>query len=363
MKFGGSDVAEQNQILKKVNAGFDDFDIGSPEIFFSKEPDSFLAELKKIEQALTNKVDSLTKDDKFNKTLKAEVTYELARKQIMYNSYHPYYAKLDSFKLPEGFKESALSLPKNDPDLLTSIAFRSYLQDYVSDKAVEAYQANSEKYDTIPNSWTTLQFEIVNKMELNDTLHQEMIGALIYDAISYEGVDGIKNEYTSFMQGADSSYFTNYLQEQYEKWLTLSKGSEAPAFTGTTVEGDSVTLADLAGKYVYIDVWATWCGPCIAEQPHWEKLVEKFEGKPVTFVSISIDDSAEPWKKMLSKKEMKGMQLYAGGDWDSELATSYLVKSIPRFILINPEGKIENAQAPRPSGPIAEELDKLLSKT
>ena len=122
--------------------------------------------------------------------------------------------------------------------------------------------------------------------------------------------------------------------------------------------GGQISLADLKGKYVYIDVWATWCGPCKAEIPSLKKVEKAYHGKNIEFVSISIDQAKDhdKWKAMVADKELSGIQLFADKDWSSDFIKDYGIRGIPRFILIDTEGKVVNADAPRPSSPKLVEL-------
>lgn len=137
-------------------------------------------------------------------------------------------------------------------------------------------------------------------------------------------------------------------------------GTFSPSFAYENTDGKIVKLEDFKGKYIYIDVWATWCGPCRAEIPHLKKTEEAFHGKNVEFISISVDvmKDKEKWKKFVAEKQLGGVQVFADKDWRSDFVTGYKIQGIPRFILIGPDGKIVNADAPRPSSP---ELIKLLS--
>lgn len=117
------------------------------------------------------------------------------------------------------------------------------------------------------------------------------------------------------------------------------------------IDGSKTSLTDLKDKYVYIDVWATWCGPCRKEIPYLQKLEEKYHGKNIAFVSISLDEDKdkEKWKKMIADKKMGGIQLFADKNWESDFVKAYRINSIPRFIFIGPSGNVLNANAPRPS--------------
>ncbi|WP_395049818.1 TlpA family protein disulfide reductase [Flavobacterium sp.] len=129
-------------------------------------------------------------------------------------------------------------------------------------------------------------------------------------------------------------------------------------------KGGKTKLEDFKGKYVYIDVWATWCGPCRAEIPFLQKVEEKYHGKNIEFVSISVDvlKDHDKWKKFVTDKSLGGIQLFADKDWNSDFMKSYGVTSIPRFILIDPNGIILKSDASRPSDlELQKELDSLLN--
>lgn len=141
------------------------------------------------------------------------------------------------------------------------------------------------------------------------------------------------------------------------------KGLPSPVFDYENFKGGTTKLEDFKGKYVYVDVWATWCGPCRKEIPHLKMVEEKYHGKKIEFVSISVDQAKdhEKWKKMVGDQSLGGVQLFADKDWSSAFVQAYGINSIPRFILIGPDGKIVDADAKRPSDPgLQAQLDALL---
>ena len=151
-----------------------------------------------------------------------------------------------------------------------------------------------------------------------------------------------------------------FLLDYYKQKVAAKKmeGVVSPSFDYENHKGGKTKLEDLRGKYVYIDVWATWCGPCIAEIPHLKKVEEKYHGKNIEFVSISVDTEKdyEKWKKMVVSKELGGIQLFADKNWTSDFIKAYGINAIPRFILIGPDGKVIKADAPRPSSSLLVEL-------
>lgn len=157
--------------------------------------------------------------------------------------------------------------------------------------------------------------------------------------------------------------FKKDIQAQHEQQLEinslLSPGMASPQFTDyVNYKGGNSSLADFKSKYVYIDVWATWCVPCVYEMPYMNEIEKEYEGKNIHFVGISIDrkKDEEKWRKMIVEKELMGTQLLADNEIDSKFIQGYYIQGIPRFILLDPQGNIVTYDAPRPSDPQLKEL-------
>ena len=113
-----------------------------------------------------------------------------------------------------------------------------------------------------------------------------------------------------------------------------------------------MSLSDFKGKVVVVDVWATWCGPCKAEIPHLKKLEKEFEGRDdIVFLGVSVDKAKDKdkWLKMIDEQQMAGIHLFADGF--SQIAESYQITGIPRFMVFDKQGNIVSTNAPRPSNP------------
>jgi thiol-disulfide isomerase/thioredoxin len=119
----------------------------------------------------------------------------------------------------------------------------------------------------------------------------------------------------------------------------LAIGKEAPIFEFPTVDGKMVNLKEFRGKYLVVDFWASWCGPCRAEIPHMKKMYEEYKGKDIEFLSVSIDKSKNAWKKAMRQEDMAWPQLQAPGA-GKDIMKEYQFSGIPYIILLDKEGKI-----------------------
>jgi thiol-disulfide isomerase/thioredoxin len=138
----------------------------------------------------------------------------------------------------------------------------------------------------------------------------------------------------------------------------IAPGKPSVEWSFPDINGKNISSTDFIGKYVYIDVWASWCGPCKVEIPYLETLKKKLAGKNIAFVSISVDENIEDWKNSLKKESATGIQLYANG-WENALCKHFKINGIPRFILLDRDGNIIKSDADRPSGEIETVINDL----
>lgn len=138
-----------------------------------------------------------------------------------------------------------------------------------------------------------------------------------------------------------------YVDKQKE--LNTRLGTGKPVIDTQLVAPDGQTTVQFAdyvrGKVTYVDVWASWCGPCVAEIPHLAELVKEYQGNAdLQVVSISIDSTEKPWLEKINKDKPAWAQYLC-----KTFASEYGINAIPRFLLIDRQGRIISMDAPRPS--------------
>ena len=204
------------------------------------------------------------------------------------------------------------------------------------------------KYVTGENSGASLD-EMLSEIK-HDALKGEIVLQEAVRRKSYAGYTELINGYGQYIVLPDQK------KRAAEILIPLAAKEKEPGqaainFTYKDANGKDVSLSDFKGKMVFVDVWATWCGPCIKEMPHIEKLMEEYKGKDIVFMGISIDAEKDKvkWQNFLKEKKVQGIQLYAGKD--SDLTKIYNISSIPRFMLFDKKGNVVSIDAPRPSEP------------
>ncbi len=111
-------------------------------------------------------------------------------------------------------------------------------------------------------------------------------------------------------------------------------------FTQADPAGKPFKSAALRGKYVLVDFWASWCGPCRAENPNVLKAYNAYKGKNFTVLGVSLDDKADRWKKAIEEDGMPWQQVSDLKGWKNEVSNYYGIHGIPSNFLIDPQGNI-----------------------
>ncbi|WP_373521654.1 TlpA family protein disulfide reductase [Aquiflexum sp.] len=199
--------------------------------------------------------------------------------------------------------------------------------------------------------------------ELGEPKKEMFMAALIQNDMMMltGGYDINKNQVEEFMHDYPRSIHNSNLEKGLVSIEKLRAGAEVKNFSFVDLEGNQVSLVDFKDKIIYLDLWASWCGPCIntfrTKTPEFETKLR--EREDVVLMYISIDEKEEPWRNYLSKNPMRGTHLFAGMGFQAEIMQYFKVWGIPRYLIIGKDNKIIDVNAPRPGDEAFEVLSKI----
>lgn len=333
-----------NLYLSKSKNAADDLKMDTKVLYQKNETDfkNHVAQVKQNQDDFLYNFNGLSED--FIKSEKANINYKYLNSLSRYELYHGFYNKNRAFKASDTINNELKGMEYgNLNDYIFSGAYRSLTESNYRDKAIELTKTD-----------TTITSDVAYFKAISTIENEEIRNHLAYNDAKY-GItytDNLEDYYAMFSKISTNEINNKKIDEDYKKLKALAKGSPSPKFVDyENNAGGNTSLDDLKGKYVYIDVWATWCGPCIREIPSLKKLEKEYHGRNIDFVSISIDKMKDhgKWGEMIKTKELGGVQLFADNDWNSKFIKDYMIKGIPRFILLDPEGNIVSSNAARPS--------------
>lgn len=143
-----------------------------------------------------------------------------------------------------------------------------------------------------------------------------------------------------FEKSVPESPYTKELLNRLDALRTVSIGSTAPDITLPNPEGKNISLSSLRGKYVLIDFWASWCGPCRQENPNVVRMYQKYKDKGFEIFGVSLDESRDKWLKAIAMDKLTWPHVSDLKGWNSSAAQLYNVQAIPQTLLLDKEGKI-----------------------
>ena len=329
--------AENNNFLAQKYL-INEKEIGDGYALYGSDEKGFLEKQKSVDEKYFALLKDL-KDKEFATYQSKEILYNSFLAISSYKTYHRYISKDMNFEVSKDFLNPLLKLKFDDEADYEN--FKSYKQ------LVNAHYFkninNPDKISEAIKYICSIQSEKIKSGVINEVLNSKL-------KVSNENVTVL---YNSLMKHCTDKFYTDEFTDNYNRIKKILKGEPSPKFEYKDVNDKLVKLDNLKGKYVYIDVWATWCSPCLGEIPHLKKLEANYHDKNIAFVSISVDNKKayDKWKQMVQDKQLKGYQLFADKSWKSDFITAYQIMGIPTFILIDPKGNIVSASAMRPSNP------------
>ncbi len=250
----------------------------------------------------------------------------------------------------------------SDSNALMTEPYRQFLVYYLT--YVNSRNRQFEKY----KNWSLAMTDKATTatQSLTGEPLQYYLTRLLYDYCNVTPAEAIKQTISKLAETTNADQYLEVAQSRCadallkkEESLKVAEKEDKTGYKMLGLDGKEFSTGRFKGKYIYLDFWATWCGPCRKEMPASQELMGKLTEKQrrkIVFLYVSIDESQEAWRKTLEALKLQGEH-----GWSPEMGARLGVESIPRYLIIDKDGKIMNSNAKRPSDPaILEELLKLL---
>lgn len=340
LKFTGKGSAENQYLAKKQLIT----SIIPDEELYTLDENEFLKKLQEIKKSVNNLYLKTKFTDTDFKVKEARNIHYLEQKHLLfYTKQHYYLAKQYDFKVSEKYPKFDDTI---DLDNNSDFLFSNEYQGIAINKFYEKMKGDEGSFFlTAKNSIP--EIKALKSQSIKNRLIENFANDISLENLNYD------KTYQEYLSITNDPIIKQKLTANYNKTNALQPVNPSPKFDYENQKGGKTSLENLKGKYIYIDLWATWCGPCREEIPFLQKVEEQYKDKNIEFVSISIDALKDQpkWSKFVIEKQLGGIQLLAENEWESKFVKDYGVWGVPTFILVDPNGNIVNARAPKPSDP------------
>lgn len=279
--------------------------------------------------------------------------YQKAIKQMEYSMESSYAFLINENTFYKNFDQLVI----DDSVKLPTPTYREFVQTYVDWRALKLMANYAELF---PYEITLIKMQVVSRNFSTGPVKDELLYTLLKDHLRFYGLKDTDALFKTFAFQCGNNRLKQELLAPYEKYLSLNNGGAAPEISFRDLEGKEYHLKSFKGKNICIDVWATWCTPCLRERPYFDSLSNVFKNKNIEFISLSIDEDITKWQVYCSDYKKEHNQFWVVNQKD--FTSNYLIKTIPHFILIDSNGNVININAPRPSGKLGDYLEKIEDK-
>ncbi len=312
-------------------------------------PDEFMQYVNDIYEEKREYLESDVRFDElsegFVSMMQANIRYEKFGQLMEYPMAAAHFRELDSHpELPDGYYDFL-----DDPELFSDqhtnlssyVAFLNVYQNYMMEK-------NEPEEGYGDRDYYQVLFEQSYEAFSGETRDIALAGAVI-SMIRFGDFELAGEHYEQFLDLAITDKYKDLVDAEYQQVLALSPGQPAPDFTLTDIDGEEVSLSDFRGQVVYLDFWASWCGPCMREVPYARELKKRMEDHDdLVFLYISVDTDEDAWRSKVAEENIQGVHLNVPG-FSHEVPEEYNLRGVPTFFLIGRDGQIVDNRPPRPS--------------
>ena len=349
------DRAAENEYLQAFDA-FQNSRMGYDRDMLALPFAAYKAKFDEKEQELQALLDKVA-DSELKKEFAREQHLSFQNRRLNYSYALASRTKEEGQASDDDFAAFVKSIDVNDPD---------ECDHYMMWEIITWYQVSDPEYKR--ENWELDYLERLDQLVSN----QEMKNAFATDRVKSAFRASLGKPFDALMarynQMCTDDSMRQEVAEEYAEYVrvytNLMPGKVAPDFELISDKGETLRLSDLYGQYLFIDVWATWCGGCVMEIPYMEKLQEHFANdKRIKLISISWDYTQKVWLDYLKKRPATWAQYIVDEENMDVMKKEYRMTGIPRFLLLDPEGRIISIDYARPSDPeCVEMLEKAINQ-
>jgi len=277
--------------------------------------------------------------------INSNMRYHYASMLFNYEDIQVYIQNKNTVDLPKNFYAPIQDLPISVEGVLPNMNYVDFIHQFLDYQSAKVGNESMNKIDIAKQYFSG---EVLAYIEAKDLATMCQIGK------AYEYGQSIRK----YLNSNNYLQYNDVLRTVYNEQKPIQTGDIAPDFNLTDIDGQEVRLSNLRGKVVYIDLWATWCRPCIKSMTYSQRLIEKYGEEDVVFLYVNMDEKTNLWQDYVASQDLKGIQLHAksGSGYLSDIAKLYKVKQLPTFVIIDKNGKISFNKAGSPGSKVVSNL-------
>ena len=274
---------------------------------------------------------------------RAEITYEWAEDLVAYPRSYERQNGRENEAIPDDYFDALEQVELVDETAIGTSHYRTFL----SRNFFRLWQEWHNHPDTKQMTTEKRRDQLETYVPYNQakrTLRGKVLYFFLAGEIVMDFQYGLFNigeqRWAEFLQDNPYPEYTEVVEEVVREASKIKPGQPAPDFTLDDLQGQSVSLSDFKGQAVFLDFWASWCGPCIEAVPHLEELKQQTRDQKVVFLNISLDP-ADEWHQAVDEHGLTGVHVHAPGGRQSAVAQLYQVSGIPSYFLVGPDGRMD----------------------